>query len=129
MHRPQLELLLSIVLAAGGAVNLSDNLPRLNASGIDLARRVVSAESMPAAIPLDLLHSELPSYWIQQGTKHCRILLVNWQDIPQERRIDLSQHGINSSQATNFWNDQQIAIRDNLLTAVIEPRSCLLAVI
>ena len=45
VRRPQMEVLLSIALAAGGAVNLSDRMSRLNESGLDLARRTVAAES------------------------------------------------------------------------------------
>ena len=60
IRRPQMEVLLSIALAAGGAVNLSDRMSRLNESGLDLARRTVAAESGEAAIPLDLFASEIP---------------------------------------------------------------------
>ena len=66
VSRPQAEILLSIVLAVAGAVNLSDNLPRLNERGLELARRVVGADSGDAAIPVDLFCSDKPSYWFQK---------------------------------------------------------------
>ncbi|MCF6175722.1 MAG: alpha-galactosidase [Victivallaceae bacterium] len=129
MNRQQLEVLLSIVLASGGSVNLSDNMPRLNECGIDLAQRVVSAESCEAAIPLDLFASELPSYWLQSGKSCRRALLVNWTEEPQQRVFDLAKHGISASSAVNFWNDTLIPIKNGKITIELQPRSCLLAVI
>ena len=129
MNRPQLEVLLSIVLAGGGSVNLSDNMPRLNESGIDLAQRVVSAESCEAAIPLDLFASELPSYWLQAGKNCRRALLVNWTDEPQQRVFDLTKQGINATSAVNFWNDAPVLIKAGKISAELQPRSCLLAVL
>lgn len=129
MQRPQLEILLSIVLAGGGAVNLSDNLPRLNASGLDLAQRVVSAESCAAAIPLDLFTSELPSYWLQSGKSCHRALLINWTEEPQQRFFDLTKQGINATSAVNFWNDAPVLIKNGKIRVELQPHSCLLAVV
>ncbi len=127
LRRPQLEMLLSIVLAAGGAVNLSDNLPRLNASGLDLARRAVAAESGEAAIPLDLFESERPSRWLQKLKKGHRVLLLNWTDSRQACAFDLAAHGINAKAAKSFWNDAPINLDGGMIKAELEPRSCLFA--
>jgi hypothetical protein len=126
--RGQMELLLSVVLAAGGAVNLSDNLPRLNASGLDLARRVVSADSGDAAIPLDLFRSELPATWLQRVGGYHRLLLANWTDAPAVQAFDFKMHDITAKIAVNFWNDQAIPMSDGVIRAELPPRSCLLAV-
>ena len=126
MKRPQLEILLSIVLAAGGSVNLSDNMLRLNDSGLDLARRAVSAESCSAAIPLDLFKNELPSYWLQTGKYSSRALLINWTDKTEERILNLKQYDIQKNIVVNFWNDTEIKIKNGTIVKVLEPRSCLM---
>lgn len=127
--RAQMEVLLSVVLAAGGAVNLSDNLPRLNAVGLDLARRVVSADSGEAALPLDLFHSVRPSYWLQRvGTYH-RLLIINWTDAAAVYPFDLKEHHMAATTIVNFWTDQVVPISQGMIQAELPPRSCLLAVI
>ena len=129
VYRPQAELLLSIVLAAGGAVNLSDNMPRLNEKGLELARRVVSADSGDAAIPVDLFRSEKPSYWFQKVKDYHRVLLINWNDETGRYTFDLKPYGVQSIYAVNFWNDQMVPVTDGKISVELEPRSCLLAVV
>jgi len=129
IKRAQSEILLSVVLAAGGAVNLSDKMYMLNESGLDLARRTVAAEVGKTAIPLDLFKSDLPAHWLQKvGDKH-RILLINWSDEAKEMTFNLNQYGINSNQAVNFWNDEAVKIDQGKITTILEPRSCLFAVV
>lgn len=127
IYRPQAEVLLSLVVAAGGAVNLSDNIPRLNEAGLDLARRTVSAESGSAAIPLDLFSSELPSYWLQKAGDSFRVLLINWTDEKAERVLDLEALGLENSKAVNFWNDCDVPVRNGRIALELAPRSCLFA--
>jgi len=124
-----MEVLLSVALMAGGAINLSDNMRKLNESGLDLARRTVSAESGEAAIPLDLFSSDRPSYWLQKLKRGNRALLINWEDTPQERSMDLNALGLQARKAVNFWNDKTVRIVRGRITEVLPPRSCLLAVI
>ncbi len=127
--RPQAELLLSIVLAAAGAVNLSDNMPRLNEYGLELARRVVSADSGDAAIPVDLFRSDKPSYWFQKVKDYHRVLLINWNDEPGTCSFDLKPYGVKAGSAVNFWNDQIVPVNDGVISVELQPRSCLLAVV
>lgn len=129
IRRPQMEVLLSVALMAGGAVNLSDNMRKLNESGLDLARRTVSAESGDAAVPLDLFSSDRPSYWLQKLKRGNRALLINWEDTEQERSIDLNALGLQPRKAVNFWNDKAVRIVRGRITEVLPPRSCLLVVI
>jgi len=129
VRRAQMEVLLSIVLAAGGAVNLSDNMPRLDASGLDLARRVVSAESGDAAIPLDLFRSALPSTWLQQVGSYHRLLLINWTEQTAVHSFDLKAYHLAPTSVVNFWNDQSVPVNQGVIQAKIPPRSCLFAVI
>lgn len=129
IHRPQAELLLSIVICSGGAINLSDKMTRLNESGIDLARRTVSAELGDTAVALDLFESALPSYWIQKTPSGHRVLLVNWEDSPAVRRLDLGALGIPSRSCMNFWNDRLVHVRNGILEEELPPRSCLFATV
>ena len=129
IHRPQAEILLSLVIAAGGAINLSDKMTRLNESGLDLARRTVSAESGDAAIPLDLFSSELPKYWIQKAGNTHRVLLINWEDSPAELVLDLDQAGVSGRKAYNFWNDRPVKISGGKIRAELAGRSCLFTVV
>lgn len=127
--RPQAEILLSIVLCAAGAVNLSDNLPRLNASGLDLVHRTISAEPGEAAVPLDLFETELPSRWLQKIPGGHRLLLINWSDEPREMEFDFAPHGIRPVSAVDFWNDATLPLDGSRLRTRIAPRSCRFAVV
>ncbi len=129
VYRPQAEILLSLVIAAGGAVNLSDKMTRLNESGLDLARRTVSAESGEAAIPLDLFSTALPKYWVQTVGDYHRVLLINWEDEPAELSIDLEKAGVAGRKAVNFWNDKPVKIKAGRIAVELAPRSCLFAVV
>ena len=127
IRRPQMEVLLSLVLASGGAVNLSDRMSRLNESGLDLARRTVAAESGEAAIPLDLFTSENPSRYLQKLSRGYRVLLINWEDRERELSIDLRSLGIECRSAVNFWNDRPVRLRDGRISEALPARSCLFA--
>lgn len=128
IRKPQSEILLSLVLMAAGAVNLSDKMTRLNSAGLDLARRVVAAESGETGIPLDLFRSERPSYWHQRLKAGHRVLLINWSDETAVREIDLASLGISASSCVNFWTDEKISVENNCFRAELAPRSCLLGV-
>lgn len=125
--RAQLEVLLGIALMAAGEINLSDNLPRLNASGLDLARRIVSAETGETGIPLDLFLAEKPSYWLQRIRSGHRALLINWTAEKKQLGIELRQYGIRGGAASNFWTGEPLPFDGGSLTAVLNPQSCLLA--
>ena len=118
------QILLSISLMAGGAINLSDNLPLLNESGLDLARKVVSAKSGEAAIPLDLFESTLPYIWLQKlPTDGGRLLIVNWDDETKEFRIPEKLFETIPGKVTNFWSGKHIT---KTLTHPLPPHSCIL---
>lgn len=125
--RSQMEILLSIALTAGGAINLSDRMCKLNESGLDLARRTVAAESGEAAIPLDLFTSAIPSRFLQKISGGYRVLLINWEDQEKEMCVDLRSMSIECHHAVNFWNDQPIRICSGKINEVLPPRSCLFA--
>ncbi len=127
IQRPQTELLLSIVLLNAGAVNLSDNLCRLNEIGLELAGKVVSAPRGKTARPLDLFASQRPSYFLQEIPGGYRLLLVNWTQEAQNRAIDLRNYGISKvSNAKNFWSGGALRQNTPVFEYELPPRSCLL---
>lgn len=116
----ELEVLLSISIMSGGAINLSDDLTKLNEAGLNLARKVVSAVSGSAAIPLDLFSNSMPSRWLQKLPHGGRFLLVNFMDEVQEFRLDCPEL---PDKATDFWRGKMIDVPHEI---VLAPHSCLL---
>jgi len=118
---------LSMVVISGGAVNLSDNLPRLNEIGLDLVRKTVMAERGDAGIALDLFRSELPSYWVQKVRPGLsRILLVNWGDRRKAFKLDLRPLNLSSLGLANFWTGEPVPVTGCRLEADLPPHGCLL---
>jgi len=122
MSLAEARTLLSLVLISGGAVNLSDDLTKLNAKGLDLVRRTVAAERGAAGIALDLFSSKHPCYWTQQLKRGQRVLLINWDDRP--RTLSLKASG---QTARDFWTDKPVSIRRGQLTCKLPEHGCLLA--
>lgn len=122
------KVLLSLVLISGGAINLSDNLPRLNKKGLGLIRRLLSAEVGEAGLAMDLFRSELPSSWVQQlpSRKH-RVLLINWSDAPYEHQFDLGAHNLPSRGVVDFWKDDEVKVLAGKIIVNLKAHSCLLA--
>ena len=118
------QVLLSLVIINGGAVNLSDKLTTLNDRGLDLIRRTVAAPRGGAPLPLDLFSSERPSYWLQPTATGFRTLLINWSEKPAELSLDLTPHGIHAVKARDFWTDATVRITDNRVTARLAPHWC-----
>lgn len=118
------ETWLSLVIISGGVVNLSDNLPRLNAKGLRLVRKTVAAEKGEAGRPLDLFRAELPAYWVQETNPNLRrILLINWQDHPAALRMEAQ--GLRAPR--NFWTDEPVPVKAGRIEAELPAHGCLLA--
>ena len=120
----ELEVLLSMVLAAGGAVNLSDKMTVLNEKGLFLARKVVSAESGEAARPLDLFRTDRPTQFLQKLKAGWRVLLVNWGETPETFFFDPAAHGVNAASAVDFWREEPVSLDSGKLVFELAPRSC-----
>ena len=116
-------VLLSLVLMTGGMVNLSDNMPLLNEKGVELARKVVSAESGYAGRPLDLFEHSLPVYWTQKLKKGGRVLVINWTDEFREVPVDWQVLAPGVSEVRNFWESCVETCSDRV---ALEPHSCCL---
>ncbi|MPN09609.1 hypothetical protein SDC9_156900 [bioreactor metagenome] len=124
--RSQIEVLLSLILVSAGSINLSDRMTRLNEEGLELARKVVSAEPGETAVPLDLFEQEHARFWLQKIPGGHRLLLVNWENEPQELAFDLKRHGLPPGDAVDFWRGRRIGCRGGRVEALLPPRSCLL---
>lgn len=121
------EVLLSLVIVSGGTLNLSDNLPRLNARGIALLRKAVCARKGNAAVALDVFCSKLPARWVQKldGGLH-RVLLVNWTDHPSLLTLDLAAWNVPRSRVRDFWKDEAVDLQNGCVERELARRSCLL---
>lgn len=114
------KVLLSLDLMAGGAINLSDKVPLLNEAGLELARKVVAAESGFDGRPLDFFEHALPIYWHQRLKKGGRLLVINWEDVPREIAVDWSCAG-NPAEAKDMWQEKVEKCADKVFLA---PHSC-----
>lgn len=126
MNGLEARTLLGLVVISGGAVNLSDDLTKLNAEGLDLMRRTVAAPRGAAGVPLDLFRSLRPAQWIQRVGEGLRVLLVNWSDEPREIALDLRAVGIDAERGRDFWTDAAVKIRNGVLARPLPPHACLL---
>ena len=124
MNVSELEVLLSVVLAAGGAVNLSDKMTLLNEKGLFLARKVVSAESGEAARPLDLFRSDRPTQYLQKLKSSWRVLLINWENTAKTVSFDPAAYGIHPVSATDFWKEEAVELHSGKLEFELAPHSC-----
>lgn len=118
------EVLLSLAIINGGAINLADKLYRLNELGLDMVRRTVAAARGSAPVPLDLFESELPTRWWHTIPGGFRTLLINWGDTPQEVVLDLEPLGLQATSGRNFWNDKSVKISGNRIVASLAPHCC-----
>ena len=114
-------VLLSLVLMTGGMVNLSDNMPLLNEKGLELARKVVSAESGYAGRPLDLFEHTLPVFWTQKLKKGGRVLVINWSDEEKEIPVDWKTLAPGFHEIRNFWTSTMEKCSDRVY---LLPHSC-----
>lgn len=122
------EVLLSLVITSGGAMNLSDNLPRLNKVGLDLLRKSVQAEKGSAAIPIDLFRSKYPSQWVQKLASGLhRVLLINWTDRKMNLDLDLAALNVPTGNLRNFWTNESVKTKGGRLSVSLAPHACLLA--
>ena len=115
------KVLLSLVLMAGGAVNLSDKMYRLNEAGLELARKVVSAESGFSGRPLDLFEHVLPVYWSQRLKRGGRLLIVNWEDEAREIPVSPVSALCGGAGVRDFWTGKNEKCTG---CVVLAPHSC-----
>ncbi|MBQ6597507.1 MAG: hypothetical protein IJH79_08135, partial [Lentisphaeria bacterium] len=120
-HLNEQQVLLSLVLMTGGAVNLSDNMPLLNEQGLELARKTVAAESGYGCRPLDMFEHELPVYWTQKLKKGGRVLVINWEDEAKEIPLDWNKLAPGISEVKDFWTGKVEKCVSNIR---LEPHSC-----
>lgn len=128
-NKKEVEILLSLVLVSGGAINLSDDITKLNKDGLELARKTLSAEVGESGIPLDLFSSEKPSVWVQKlKSGKARLLFINWENKAREFSFDLTKNNMENLGSTlDFWNNKKVVIRNNKISASLPAHTCFLA--
>lgn len=124
MNRQEAEVLLSLVLIAGSCINLSDKLPCLNETGLNMLRRVVSAPIGEPGVPLDLFQSELPETWLQKVESAWRLLLINWEEGSCEKTFSFDKCQVHAGKARDFWTDQPCKVHNNRISIELQPHSC-----
>ncbi len=122
-----MEVLLSLVLVSAGVIHLSDKMPLLNESGLELARKTVSAEPGEPGRPVDLFEDDYASLWIQKTAAGHRVLQINWTDDAKPFSFELQKHGISAEKARNFWNGSAVDVSSGKMEGILPARSCLLA--
>lgn len=123
--------LLSLVLLTGGSVMLSDNLPRLNETGLELLRKVVSAPPGRHARPVDLFTSEQPTLWVQHLPEgEMRLGLTNWSDSWETRTLDLAAlTGSEWRRISDFWTGDEIPASPTVVSLDLAPHETKLLVL
>lgn len=123
--RSELEIWLSLVLVSGGVINLSDDLTKLNASGLELLRRTVSAVRGRNGMALDLFTSELPGFWRQDlpdGGR--RVLAINWSGEPCLFDVAPALAGGQWRQVRDFWRDAAVNMNELTRSFTLSPHHC-----
>ncbi|UKI31959.1 MAG: hypothetical protein L6W00_30455 [Lentisphaeria bacterium] len=109
-HENELKVLLSFILVSSGAIDLSDNMLRLNEKGLELARKIVSAEHGKPGIPVDMFDANHTRTWVQQMSKGYRVLLINRSDSPKERIFDSAAYN-SSGKAFDFGAGKRFRLK------------------
>ena len=98
--------LASVVLLSGGAISLSDCLPKLNEVGLGIIETLLAHANGVAATPLDLTTPPAPTVWLRSGEQPL-LALCNWGDAPQEVRASMSHlagaPGLLNRSLTDIW--------------------------
>ena len=123
--------LASLVLLSGGSVTLSDCLPKLNERGLDIARKLVSAEIGQAGRPVDLFEARDASLWVQKlDSGGMRIGAINWTDEPAERTLDVrGLTGGDWASPREYWTDEPFTIAGGNVTVRLKPHETKLLVL
>lgn len=118
------KVLLSLSVVNGGVIALSDKLTRLNARGLDLVRKTVSAVDCGPGIPLDLFENELAEHWVQDNENGQRLLRVNFGEKAREIRLD--DLGLDPKLPwRDFWTKKPFSVGKKGSVHTLAPHGCL----
>ncbi len=107
----QARILLGLILISGGEINFSDCMTKLNAAGLDLARRIAAAPVGSPGVADDLMEAELAGRYTQHVTpKLVRRLLINWSDHMCRQRLPDAPWPEDQVLVTDFWTDETLAV-------------------
>lgn len=104
------------LMATGGAVILSDKLPLLKESQLDLLGKMFPINTQ-AAIPLDLMESEVPGILDLGRREKTRIFaLINWTDV--KKSVSLN---IGDGHVFEFWSQDYLGRMQGERRFLLEP--------
>lgn len=104
------------VMAAGGAMIMSDKMPLLEEYQLDLLSKMYPINTQ-AAVPLDLMDSYVPGLLDlgRRGKTHI-FALINWTDAAKTVRVD-----VGAGHAFEFWSQEYLGYRTGVSLFEIEP--------
>lgn len=106
----------TVVMATGGAMIMSDKLPLLQEYQLELLSYMFPINTQ-AAIPLDLMESNVPSILDLGKRQRTRIVaLVNWSDAPKTFRLDTGKGHV-----FEFWSQNYYGLAGEAMDFTIEP--------
>jgi hypothetical protein len=116
-----------MVYMTAGDLFLSDHLPDLNETGIELIGRILETPLETPARPIDLYdrHDALPAIWLSQCKGRTFLGLINWTEESADFALPLSDLGLDAdADLRSFWDDAPIAPRAGQLDITLPPHSC-----
>jgi hypothetical protein len=113
----------TFVILAGGNLFLSDRIKLLNPTGMELVRTAVVMEALPAR-PLDLGDAERGALWFAYGEHEMRLGIINWEDQPVVREIDLTAWEFRSPrEVVDAWSGERLPLADATLRVTLRPHA------
>ncbi len=106
----------TVVMAAGGAMILSDKMPLLQEHQLELLSYMYPINTR-SAIPLDLMQSNIPGVLDLGRRQKTRILaLVNWTDAPKVVKAEVEEGHV-----FEFWSQSYLGRKAGAVEFNIEP--------
>ena len=114
----------TILMATGGAMIMSDKLPLLEEYQLKLLSYMFPINTR-AALPLDLMDSNIPGYLDLGLRQNTRIYaLINWTDAKKTMSLEA-----NGEHVFEFWTQSYLGIRDGSAEFEIEPHGARIVLI
>jgi Melibiase len=114
----------SIVAVSGDITVLADDITKLDPERLEMLARM-----LPVALSSGRPIAMQPDVWITEGAPNWwTVVLANWGDDAMQQSVPLADLGLTGARfnAYDVWRAAPIAdLTDNLLSATIDPHSCL----
>ena len=104
------------LMATGGAMIISDKMPLLKEYQLELLKKMFPINTT-AAIPLDLMESEVPGILDLGRRERTHIyVLINWTEAPKEMSIDLGKGHV-----FEFWSQEYLGLMQGTKRFQVDP--------